>query len=248
MQALWPESKLVTVQSAQWITGSRSISQWASLDGPPGYAIHTVATQGAHLEGNVIDHLMMASHTDWTTRSQAPTGPFCAPPPGTVIAIASERDAHLTAIANRVTSVHGGGVGGMGIGIDAASTGHMTLLRNRIRDVSGGSYFQYAGFTCAERNACAFGVRISGASGATINANDVSHVIGGGDVYWRECMGSISSTTIGLSLTHIGAFFRIQQYHPIRSRRTRVNLHDLVSLPNPSRHQGRRQHIAVHRW
>ena len=107
-----------------------SLYVWQSKHGKPVYAVHTSSTRSANLVGNWINELIAIDLQPWSGRSSAPASPFCSPPPGTVVAIASQGDAGLTAIANQITRLRGGGVDGMAIAVHVSATNQIALSKN----------------------------------------------------------------------------------------------------------------------
>ena len=172
---------------------------WQSYYGLPSYAIHASSTLGTHLEGNSIDQMVAIDIEERSALREGPESPACGPPPGTVVAIASEGDDELLAVANQITRLRGAGIGGLAIAVDAHSTHDVVLLENHVQDVTGGS----EGLSCRESNACAISFRISQAAKALVNANEVNEVSGGDALAFYMCILIKGGGGMGLSLDNV---------------------------------------------
>ena len=77
------------------------------------YAIHTAFTDGTYIERNTITSLSASG--DYPARElqrAGPASPFCMPPPGTVIGVASESDFRLVAVDNSLSNLRGQAIAG----------------------------------------------------------------------------------------------------------------------------------------
>ena len=159
------------------------------------YAIHTAHTNETSLERNTIASLSASSgYTAREVQATGPTSPFCVPPPGTVIAIASEGDSWFTAVDNSLSNLRGTGPGGQAVGILATGVADTELARNTITEVSGG----YAGLTAS-------GFRLEQVNTVQVNAN-VLDGFHGGDAppqFYYAYSGNEGGSAAGIELTEV---------------------------------------------
>jgi hypothetical protein len=115
------------------------LAAWPAHNSEPNYAIHTSLTHGTYLARNTIASLS-ASGRDSMGELQAsePESPYCNPPPGTVIAIASEHDSLLAAVDNSLNNLLATGWGGQAVGISATGVADVELSGNTVIGIVGG--------------------------------------------------------------------------------------------------------------
>jgi uncharacterized repeat protein (TIGR01451 family) len=157
------------------------------------YAIHTSGTAGTYLERNTITSLSAsAGYPAQELQTNKPDSPYCVPPPGTVIAIASEDDSRLVAVDNSLSNVRVTGYRGQAVGILAKSVADAELSRNRLVGISGG----YVGLTAS-------GFRLEQLTTAQVNANALSDIHGGDAPprFYYAYFGSVGGSAAGIELT-----------------------------------------------
>jgi uncharacterized repeat protein (TIGR01451 family) len=159
------------------------------------YAIHTTLTHGTYLERNTITSLSASDgYAARELQATRPESPFCSPPPGTVIAIASERDSRLVAVDNSSSNVLGTGYGGGAVGILVKNVPDVELSRNTVTGIVGGT----AALTAS-------GFRLEQVNAAQINANVLSGIHGSDapPQYYYLSSGEEGGSAAGIELTEV---------------------------------------------
>jgi hypothetical protein len=159
------------------------------------FAIRTTHTAETYLERNTVASLSASvGYSAQEVQTIGPASPFCVPPPGMVIAVASENDARLVAMDNSLSDLSGTGVGGQAVGILARGDADVELSRNRIMQVSGG----YARTTAS-------GIRLEQVNTVQVNAN-VLDEIHGGDAppqFYYAYFGDEGGSAAGIELAEV---------------------------------------------
>lgn len=159
------------------------------------YVIHTALTHGTYLERNTITSLSASG--GYAARELQPAGPaspFCGPPPGTVIAVASERDSRLVAAGNSLSNLRGTGYRGQAVGILVKGVTDAELSRNRATGISGGS----AGLTAS-------GFRLEQVKAVRLDANVLGGIHGADapSQYYYLYFGEEGGSAAGIELTEV---------------------------------------------
>ena len=159
------------------------------------YAIHTVSTHGTYLERNTIASLSASGgYVARELQAAEPTSPFCVPPPGAVIAVASENDSRLVVAGNSLSNLRGTGYRGQAVGILVKGVADGELSGNTAVGFSGG----YAGLTAS-------GFRVEQVNTVQVNAN-VLDGIHGGDAppqFYYAYFGNEGGSAAGIELTEV---------------------------------------------
>jgi hypothetical protein len=151
-------------------------SAWAASNSQPSYAIHTQATSSTLVANSVLTSLVTlgAAH-EYDNR---PESPFCGPPPGTFMGIASENDTDLIVSSTTLHDINGLWYTGQAIGIQASGTQHVQLTSNTIVSLTGGSGLT-SGPLVDSQPAAAVGIVIDTAATAVLDRNLVTSLQGG---------------------------------------------------------------------
>ncbi len=169
------------------------ISSWAAHASRPSYAIHTSLTYGTFIEDNTMRNLSVREVFPYSVMGRSPLqpqSPCCSPPPGSVVAIASDGDAVLQVTNNFLDDLNAKG-SGQAIGIRAHRVADVTISGNSISNISGGSFFD------------SVGIDIDRANAASIDANRLTRIRGGTSPMFCYFNGAEGGNAVGIKLTSV---------------------------------------------